>query len=241
VHRLVAEGARVVAVGRDEDRLGEVRRTSADPDRVETLVADLAEAGTGRVVAAEAVARLGRLDVLVNNAGIAVDGGALDTSDDAWRLTLAVNLDAAFEASQVAAGHMAESGGGSIVNVASIDGLQAESGLLAYNVSKAALLMLTKTFALELGHRGVRVNAVAPGMTVSAMTRDDIEDAAFSRHYLTMIPMQRWARADEQAAAIAFLASDDASYVNGATLVVDGGQTTGSWYYPQDVPSLPEG
>jgi NAD(P)-dependent dehydrogenase (short-subunit alcohol dehydrogenase family) len=239
VRAFAADGAAVVAVGRSAERLDDVRSSTSEPQRVRSLVVDLADIGAGRRAVGEALEILGRLDVVVNNAGVAIDAPVLETSDDVWRSTLAVNLDAAFEVSQAAARHMVEHGGGAIVNVASIDALVPESPLLAYNVSKAGLIALTRTFALELGHRGVRVNAVAPGETLTPMTEEDLADAAFRRAYLAGIPAQRAATPDEVAGPILFLASDEASYVNGATLVVDGGAIAGSWYYPSQRPSMP--
>jgi NAD(P)-dependent dehydrogenase (short-subunit alcohol dehydrogenase family) len=232
----VAEGARVAAAGRSTERLAAAMASTVDPDRVAVLTADLGEPGAGRALVADALASLGHLDAVVNNAGIAVDAPVLDTSDEVWRSTLAVNLDAAFEVSQAAARHMVERGGGAIVNVASTDALVPEAPLLAYNVSKAGLISLTRTFALELGHLGVRVNAVAPGQTLTPMTEEELADPAFRRAYLADIPALRAATPEEIAAPILFLVSRDASYVNGATLVVDGGQLAGSWYYPSDRP-----
>jgi NAD(P)-dependent dehydrogenase (short-subunit alcohol dehydrogenase family) len=188
-------------------------------------------------VVAETLEILGGLDVVVNNAGVAIDAPVLGTSDEVWRSTLAVNLDAAFEVAQAAARRMVEHGGGAIVNVASIDAIVPEAPLLAYNVSKAGLVALTRTFALELGHLGVRVNAVAPGETLTPMTEEDLGDPVFRREYLAGIPAQRAATPEEVVGPILFLASEEASYVNGATLVVDGGAIAGSWYYPSQRPS----
>jgi NAD(P)-dependent dehydrogenase (short-subunit alcohol dehydrogenase family) len=232
VRSFVAEGATVAAVGRDVARLDAVRASAPDADRVRAIVADLATSEGQRGAVEAALEAVDRLDVVVNAAGIAPDGPVLETSDATWRETLAVNLDAAFVVSREAGRHMVERGGGAIVNVASIDGLVPEAPLLAYNVSKAGLLMLTRTFALELGHLGVRVNAVAPGETVTAMTEADVRDPRFRDAYLAQIPLRRFATAEEIAAPILFLASDDAAYVHGATLVVDGGALAGSWYYP---------
>jgi 3-oxoacyl-[acyl-carrier protein] reductase len=186
------------------------------------------------------VAMIDTVDVLVNSAGIAEEQGVLEITEHQWRRTLAVNLDAPFFTSQVVARHMVERGGGAIVNVASTDALVAEAPMAPYNVSKAGLVMLTRSFALELGHRGVRCNAVAPGETLTAMTEREAADPAFRRWYLGQIPAQRFSTAEEQASPILFLASSAASYVNGATLLVDGGQLAGTWYYPWDRPELRE-
>jgi 3-oxoacyl-[acyl-carrier protein] reductase len=234
-----AEGARVVAVARSRERLERVR-DAARNGAVEPLVADLGTADGARHAVATAVDMLGTVEVLVNNAGIADERGVLDITEDLWRRTLAVNLDAPFFASQVVGRHMVERGRGAIVNVASTDALAAEAPMAAYNVSKAGLVMLTRSFALELGHLGVRCNAVAPGQTLTPMTEVEASDPVFRRWYLGQIPLQRFSSAEEQAQPILFLASSEASYVNGATLVVDGGQLAGTWYSPSDRPDLPE-
>jgi 3-oxoacyl-[acyl-carrier protein] reductase len=185
---------------------------------------------------AAAIERLGGLDVLVNNAGVALEQPVLETTEEAWRSTLAVNLDAAVFASIAAARAMLDRGGGAIVNVASTDGLVPEAPMVAYNASKAALLSVTRSMAVELGPYGIRVNAVAPGETATPMTDDELADPRFVGAYLPQIPLRRFSTAEEQAAVILFLASDEASYVNGATLVVDGGQLAGTWYYPWMAP-----
>jgi NAD(P)-dependent dehydrogenase (short-subunit alcohol dehydrogenase family) len=234
---LLEEGASVSITGRDEERLRQTRDSSVAPERVRLDAADLSDPGQARRIVDAAIAATGTIEVLVNAAGIALDAGVLEVDAAHWRSTFALNLDAALWVSQGVTRHMVERGAGSIVNVASIDGLVPEAPLAAYDASKAALISLTRSFAHELGHRGVRCNAVAPGMTITPMIEADAASAAFVEGYMPRIPQRRFARADEVAAAILFLASDDASYVNGSTLVVDGGQLAGSWYYPWDAQS----
>jgi NAD(P)-dependent dehydrogenase (short-subunit alcohol dehydrogenase family) len=223
-----AEGAHVLAAGRNVERLAAVARDAA-PGTVDTRVVDIGIPDAARGLIRDAAAQYGRIHVLVNNAGIAFADRILDMPEQNWHLTLATNLSAAFFASQEAARHMVACGGGAIVNVASIDALMGESPQAHYNVSKAGLVMLTESFAHELGHLGVRCNAVAPGMTVTPMV-PEVDNPAFRAEYLKQIPMRRFGRPEEQAAAILFLASDEASFVNGATIVVDGGQRTATWY-----------
>jgi 3-oxoacyl-[acyl-carrier protein] reductase len=230
VRAFLSEGARVVANGRNQERLAALGTS--------TVVADVSVPAEARRVVEEAIATLGNLDVLVNNAGVAFEEPAIETSERTWRTTLATNLDAAFFASQVAGRHMRERRSGAIVNVASIDGIVPEAPLLAYNVSKAALITLTRTMAVELAPFGVRVNAISPGETVTAMTEPDIADETFRAAYLARIPQGRFADPDEIARAIVFLASDDASFVNGANLVADGGQVAGAWYDPRMAPEV---
>jgi NAD(P)-dependent dehydrogenase (short-subunit alcohol dehydrogenase family) len=126
---------------------------------------------------------------------------------------------------------------GSIVNVASIDAFVAESPFGAYGASKAGVVSLTRTIAFELGHLGVRCNAVCPGLTVSEMTERDLSPS-FTGAYHRRIPLRRFSSAAEQASVILFLASDAASYVNGATINVDGGQMSGFWYLPELEPPV---
>ena len=236
VHAFAAAGARVRSTGRDAARLEQVREETGAPDRVDTAVADLSEPTAARGVVHDAIEALGGLDVLVNNAGVAFSAPVLELPWKQWRQTMSVNLDAPFLASQVAARHMAERGGGAIVNVASTDSFAAEAPQADYNTSKAALVMLTRSFALELGHLGVRVNAVAPGETLTAMVAEEVEREDFRDHYLRKIPMRRFGLPHEVAAVALFLASDAASYVTGETILVDGGSSTGSWYDPRDEP-----
>ena len=240
VRGFVAEGARVLAVGRNAERLAEVRGGSAAPDRVETSVVDLSSREAVRGMAADAIERLGRVHVLVNNAGIAFEDPVLELTEAHWDETFAVNLDAPFIASQAIARHMVEQGGGAIVSIASTDAFSAESPQADYNTSKAAVVMLMKSMAHELGHLGVRCNCVAPGQTVTPMLDGGMDDPEFRQAYLKQVPMRRPAQPEEPAAAVLFLASDEASFVNGETIVVDGGQLTGSWYDPRVAPPVPE-
>ncbi len=236
VHAFVDEGAHVFAVGRNEGRLWEMRGHCSSPERVELFVADVGVADEACGLVREAVDRLGRIHVLVNNAGIAYEDPVLETPEEHWRRTMAVNLDAVFFASQEAARHMADQGGGAIVSVASTDAFMVESPQAAYNVSKAGVVMLMRSMAHELGGAEIRCNCVAPGQTETAMVEEELADEAFRRSYAARIPLGRFAQPEEQAAAVLFLASDDAAYISGATLLVDGGQSTGDWYDPRTSP-----
>ena len=234
----VEEGARVLATGRNEDRLAETREMSGAPDRVESAVVDVGVPTQARLMVEHAIDRFGRLHVLVNNAGIAYTDPVLELPEEHWFETFDVNLHGAFFASQAAARHFVGQGGGSIVNIASTDAFQVESPQAHYNASKAALVMMTRSIAHELGHLGVRANCVAPGQTVTPMVDMDMDRPEFVREYLKRVPMHRGASPMEQARVVLFLASDDASYVNGETIIVDGGQLTGTWYDPKDEPPL---
>jgi NAD(P)-dependent dehydrogenase (short-subunit alcohol dehydrogenase family) len=232
----VDEGAWVFAVGRNEARLSDAAASCSHPERVIASVADVGDPEQARRIVTEAVEELGHLDVLVNDAGIAYTEPVLDSPDEHWHETLATNLSGPYFTSQEAARHMASRGGGAIVNVASTDAFSAESPQTAYNVSKAGIVMLTKSLAHELGHMGIRVNAVAPGQTLTPMLGTDMDDPDFRAAYLRQVPLGRAASPEEQAAVILFLASDAASYVNGVTVIADGGQLAGTWYDPRDAP-----
>lgn len=234
-----AEGAWVLAVGRDRERLEEVQRGVTDPSMVEVSVADMRIPDEARRVVREAIEATGRLHVIANCAGIAREDTFLEMTEETWTDTMSTNVDGAVWAGQEAARHMAVEGGGCIINITSVDAFSVESPQVHYNASKAALQMVTRSMAHELAHLGIRVNAVAPGQTVTAMVEGDLEDAEFNQLYLRKIPMRRYALPDEQAKAVLFLASDDAGYITGETLVVDGGETLGSWYDPREDPPVP--
>jgi NAD(P)-dependent dehydrogenase (short-subunit alcohol dehydrogenase family) len=230
------EGARVLAAARSRERLHEVAAT-APRGAVDTLIADVGTAAGSRVMVGEAIDRLGGLDVLVNNAGVSHTEPFLEATEERWNETLATNLYGPFFASQVAARHMVGHGGGSIVNIASIDAFVAESPSAHYMASKAGLVLLTKCIAFELGHLGIRCNAVCPGLTRTPMVEGDLTPE-FWGAYMRRIPMRRPAGPEEQASVVLFLCSDDASYVNGEAIVVDGGQLSGFWYYDDDAPPV---
>lgn len=172
----------------------------------------------------EAAETLGRLDVLVNNAGIGCFGHVDEITPDQWRRTMAVDLDAVFFGSRAALPHL-RAVGGCIVNTASISGLFADPGLAAYNVAKAGVVNLTRNMAVDHAAEGVRVNCICPGGVGTAMLKSHLRDAAIMEDYERLVPMGRVGTADEMAAGIAFLASGDASYITGTTLTIDGGVT----------------
>jgi 3-oxoacyl-[acyl-carrier protein] reductase len=166
---------------------------------------------------------LGPVRVLVNNAGFTRDGLAVKYSTENWDATLDTNLRGAFLCSRRAMAAMLKARWGRIINVASAAALRGNAGQAAYSASKAGLLGMTKSLARELGGRGITVNAVCPGFVATRMTEPQGED--IRQRYLEMTPTGRFGTAEEVAAVIAFLAGPEASYVNGATIAVDGGLT----------------
>ncbi|MBY0296037.1 MAG: SDR family oxidoreductase [Methylobacterium sp.] len=219
---MLAEGWRVALLDIDREGLDRAVASLEAPERTLALPCDVSdEAGVSAAVA-EAAERFGRLDALVNNAGIAVFKPLLDTTPDEWARVLAVNLTGPFLCSRAAAPVMARTGGGAIVNITSISGLRASTLRVAYGTSKAALAHLTKQQAVELAGLGIRVNAVAPGPVDTAMAKA-VHSPEIRADYHDAIPLNRYGLEEELAQAIVFLAGPRASYISGQILAVDGG------------------
>jgi meso-butanediol dehydrogenase/(S,S)-butanediol dehydrogenase/diacetyl reductase len=218
--RLVKAGARLLAVDVNEDGLAALAGELGND--VVPHVADLSQRAPVEAMVAAAVERFGRLDILINNAGIGSLGRAADLDPDEWRRVMAIDVDAVFFACRAALPHLIASRG-CIVNTASISGMAADYGFTAYNTAKAAVIGLTRVIAIDYAAQGVRVNAVSPGFTLSAML--DQMPQSMKDAYAERVPMRRGAQPDEIAAMIAFLASQDASYITGQNYAVDGGLT----------------
>ena len=220
--RFLAEGWRVALLDVQGDLLRESVAALGAPDATLAVEADVSDPGAV-ARAMEAVAeRFGRLDALVNNAGVAVFKPLLETTYEDWSRVMAVNLTGPFLCTQAAAPLMAETGGGAIVNITSISGIRASTLRVAYGTSKAALAHLSKQQAVELAHLGIRVNAVAPGPVDTAMAKA-VHSPEIRADYHDLIPMERYGLEEELAETIHFLCSDRASYVTGQLLAVDGG------------------
>jgi NAD(P)-dependent dehydrogenase (short-subunit alcohol dehydrogenase family) len=238
VDGFLREGATVVGLGRRQEALDAL--AAAHPGAaLHTGIVDLLDGESIGATATEWIERLGRVHVLVNCAGIALAAKILDITLDQWNETVQTNLTAAFLMSQVLGRHMVDQGGGAIVNISSVDAFIAESPWAAYNASKAGLNQLTRSMAFELGHLGLRCNAVAPGITLTP-TMDYSQQEEVWRQHMRMIPMRRFATPGEQASVVLFLASDEASYVNGETVRVDGGELHGFWSLPDLEPPVPD-
>ncbi len=219
--KFLAEGWNVGLLDIDGETLAAATDAICEPQRTLALVCDVAIPDKAAQAVARLTQRFGRLDALVNNAGVAVFKPALETTFEEWNRVLAVNLGGPFLMAQECAGLLAASRG-AIVNITSISGQRASTLRVAYGTSKAALTHLTKQLAAELGELGVRVNAVAPGPVDTAMAKQ-VHTPAIRADYHDAIPLNRYGREEEIAEAIFFLASERASYVTGETLACDGG------------------
>jgi glucose 1-dehydrogenase len=238
----LAEGARVLVADRDAVGLAGLPARVTGADRLETIEVELAAPEAATELGERAEASFGPLDVLVNNAGLMQQTPVLEITEAEWDRLFAVNLRAAFFLTQSVARAMAPRGRGAVVSIASVNALRTESPEAHYNATKAGIVAIMRSFANELSHHGLRFNCVAPGETVSAAEAATYTDAdrARTREYLQRVPLRRVGRPDEMAKAVLFLASDDASYVNGHTLVADGGELTGDWYDTARRPPVPD-
>jgi 3-oxoacyl-[acyl-carrier protein] reductase len=221
--RFAAEGATTVIA---DINLQNARAVAAEIDaaggRALPLAVDVTDASQATCLADEVVAAFGCIDILVNNAGVGLNKPFLQTTPEEWERTIRVNLTGTFLCGHAVACVMSGQGFGRIINIASISGQRGAQGRSAYGASKAGVILLTKVMALELAVKGIRVNAIAPGPVVTAMT-NVTHTAAVRRSYHRSIPMKRYAEASEIAAAAVFLASDEASFIDGHVLNVDGG------------------
>jgi NAD(P)-dependent dehydrogenase (short-subunit alcohol dehydrogenase family) len=237
--RFAAEGADVLLVARTAPEIEAVAASiNAGGGSAWAHPADVADHAAVDIVVAAAEARWGHIDALVNCAGIDHDSPFLDFPDEEWQRVLAVNLTGAFTMAQRVARVMARGAGGAIVHISSIDAYGADGNQVAYNASKAGMLGLSRTMAMELARHGIRSNVVAPGYTATPLTRQYVGDEMYD--YMTKdfdrIPQRRMATPDEIAGAILFLASDDASAITGSELTVDGG-TTANLYVVETLPA----
>jgi gluconate 5-dehydrogenase len=216
-------GATVVINGRSESEVG---RRVAELQEIgitcDSWVCDVSEPDAADRFAA-LVERMSGCDVLVNNAGVQHRAALIDFPADEWDRIFATNLTAPFRLAQQAARHMLGVGSGRIINVASMLGPIARPTIPAYVSSKGGVAALTRALAVELGPHGVTCNAIAPGYIATELNRALIDDTEFHRFVTARAPVGRWGRPEEVAAAAVFLASDEAGYVNGHVLTVDGG------------------
>ena len=220
--KFLEEGYRVAILDIDQKTLSQTMKQVFDTNNVLGLECDVAEPDQVDQSVNRVLEQFGRIDVLVNNAGIAEFKPMLETTYEEWSRILAVNLNGPFICSQACAPIMLKNEGGSIVNIASISGLRASTLRIAYGTSKAALMHLTKQQAAELGNKGIRVNAIAPGPVDTAMAKK-VHTADIRSDYHDVIPLNRYGLEEEIADAVWFLCSDSASYINGQIIAADGG------------------
>ena len=218
---LAEQGMAVLGTGRDEDRLAELTTAVGDPDRLATLAVDLVAEDAPRRIVDAAVQRWGRVDVLVNNAGAGSPKPVHETDDESLDYFLGLMLRAPFRLAREVIPHMAP--GAAIINVTStfavVGGLRGG----AYSAAKGGLTALTTHIACQYGAQGIRCNAVAPGVTLTPMVAQRLEDERFRKINVEMTPHQRLGTVDDVASTVAFLCSPGGSFINGQTIVVDGG------------------
>ena len=223
---LARAGADVAVSARDEAKLAEVAaEIEALGRRAVVVAADVTDPDECARLAAEAIQGLGQLDVLVNNAGgSSFMGPFTELRFRGWEKVMRLNVDSIVHLSQAVGRHMLERGTGSVVNVASVAGLKGTPELAPYGASKAAVISLTKSLALEWGSRGIRVNALCPGWTRTDLNAPLWGDEAVAAHLVSTTGMKRWADVEEMVGPTVFLASDASSFLTGQALVVDGGE-----------------
>jgi NAD(P)-dependent dehydrogenase (short-subunit alcohol dehydrogenase family) len=220
--RFLAEGWRVALLDIEDKLLQGAVAALACPDRTLALSCDVADSAAVASAIETLSSRFGRLDALVNNAGVAVFTPLLETTDADWSRVLAVNLTGPFLCTKAAVPLMREQGGGAVVNITSISGLRASTLRSAYGTSKAGLAHLTKQLAVELASFNIRVNGVAPGPVDTAMAKA-VHSAEIRADYHDAIPLNRYGLEEELAEAIFFLSCERSSYITGQILAVDGG------------------
>ncbi|MDX1401929.1 MAG: 3-oxoacyl-ACP reductase FabG, partial [Kiloniellales bacterium] len=210
-------GTRVDAL----EALAEELRASESKGQVAVLPCNLSDGEATLALAGETETALGQIDILVNNAGLTRDGLAMRMKDEDWDLVLAVNLTSAFRLSRAVLRGMMKRRWGRIIGITSVVGVTGNPGQLNYAASKAGMIGMSKSLAQEVASRGITVNCVAPGFIETAMT--DVLDEAYKSKLLTAVPAGRLGNAAEVAAGVLYLASEEASYVTGQTLHVNGG------------------
>ena len=229
-----AEGARLV-LGDINENAG---RALADELGGTFVACDVGVKGDVEALISAAVDRHGRIDILFNNAGIGHYGKTPETSAEAWERVIAVDLNAVFYACHAAIPHMPKPGG-AIINNASISGLGGDHGMSAYNAAKGALVNYTRSLAVDHAVEGIRVNAICPGYIETPLAAAIAAMPKLQQAWVSAIPMRRPGRAEEIAKVVAFLASDEASYITGVALPVDGGVT--AWTGQPDAGAFIEG
>lgn len=225
VRRFLDEDASVIAFDRNADQLESA--ISSLGERCVPFVGDISVHDDCRRAVQQCVTQFGHIDVMCAHAGIADPLGLLDMTDEHWRRHLSVNVDGTMYCVLEAARAMADANGGAIVCTSSINAWFVEETHAVYNVTKAAVWALVRSAAIDLARHGIRVNGVAPGVADTPLAELVVHNAELAPLYLKSIPLGRFAKPTDIADCVAFLASDQASYITGQTIVIDGGQTLG--------------
>lgn len=224
-----AEGAYVVYNSHADDAMAEAMRARMDPQRSCFVQGDVSDPAAMAALAAQAVARFGRIDIVVNNAGVNVFSDPLAMTMAQWQRCFAVDLDGAWNVTRAALPHMLEQGAGSVVNIASVHGHKIIPGCFPYPVAKHALIGLTRSLGIEYAARGIRVNSISPGLIMTENTRSWLagcpDPAAELARQTAILPSRRIGEPIEVAYTALFLASDEARFINATDILIDGGRS----------------
>lgn len=232
VRRLVADGARVVIVDLDIDSAEALSKELGQQTR--SIQVDVGDFVQVEQVVTYTIETFERIDILFNNAGLGVSGTTPEISPDDWQRVMDISLNSVFYSCRVAIPHMAAGGGGCVINTSSISGVRGDYALAAYNAAKAGLINYTRALALDHAQDSIRVNAICPGYIETQMSVPFSQHPAIRDAFQYAIPMGRAGNPEEISGVVSFLASDDASYITGQAIAVDGGLSAGS-----GIPNIP--
>ena len=221
---LYEQGVSILAAARSIDQLKNLE--SRDPERIRAVQCDMQDRAAVAALPATAISSFGRIDIVVNNAGIAPAGKFVEHDDALWQKVMAVNVLAPVALARAAGVHMLKQGSGKIINIASTSGILGKSTLVAYSSSKGALLQMTKALGAEWASRGVQVNAIAPGAFETDAQRLVLESPEILKRRLGKIPQRRMGTAEEIGPLVCYLASQKSSFITGSVLVIDGGESS---------------
>ncbi|XHS77819.1 SDR family oxidoreductase [Burkholderiaceae bacterium UC74_6] len=227
VRRFLAEGAKVVANSHLDDAAAERLRAELPADRALFFQADISDSAATQAMAEAALAKFGRIDALVNNAGMDVFAEPLSMTDEQWRRCFSVDLDGAWHCARAVLPAMLAQGAGSIVNIASVHGHQVIPGCFPYPVAKHGLIGLTKALGIEYAARGIRVNSISPGLILTERVQAwlDTLTPEQAQAQAALLPCKRIGRPEEVANTALFLASDEAPFINASDILIDGGRS----------------
>ncbi len=221
---LYEQGVSILAAARSINQLKDLE--SRDPERIRAVQCDMQDRAAVAALPATAISSFGRIDIVVNNAGIAPAGKFVEHDDALWQKVMAVNVLAPVALARAAGVHMLKQGSGKIINIASTSGILGKSTLVAYSSSKGALLQMTKALGAEWASRGVQVNAIAPGAFETDAQRLVLESPEILKRRLGKIPQHRMGTAEEIGPLVCYLASQKSSFITGSVLVIDGGESS---------------